>query len=219
MNNSFRVGNTYSLVEAARKKGVSNKLVLEAIKTVDRRNFLPIEHRSEASLDQPVSIGFGQTTSQPSLMAMILQELELDKSMRVLEIGTGCGYQTALLAELVDRVYSLEWLEDFTKTAKDCLRALKYTNVFIRHGDGNFGWPTQAPYEAIIVSAASEHVPPLLVQQLALGGRMVIPLKTNSGQQWLYLGIKTKTGLDLRRWCKVAFVPLVVSKGISKNTG
>jgi protein-L-isoaspartate(D-aspartate) O-methyltransferase len=193
--------------------------VLEALARVPREAFVPVEERRSAYLNQPLPIGYGQTISQPYIVAVMTDLLELAAGHRVLEVGTGCGYQCAVLAELAGEVYSIEVVPELAASAAERLRALGYCNVHVRQGDGAKGWPEAAPFERIIVTAAAGRaVPPALVEQLAPGGRMVIPVERPSGilARWagpcqdLLVVIKDDSGrVEETAVLPVAFVPLV----------
>jgi protein-L-isoaspartate(D-aspartate) O-methyltransferase len=166
---------------AERRPVIGREAIRRAMQAVPRQAFVPSEKQRQAGADQPVAIGYGQTVSQPSLVARMLELLELRPGDKVLEVGTGSGYQTALLAELGMRVYSLEIIAPLARQAAERLAALGYTQVELMVGDGSFGWPEHAPYDAIVVAAAARRVPAPLVEQLADGGRLVIPV----GPRWL----------------------------------
>ncbi len=164
------------------RRGVRSPQVLAAMHRVPRHEFVPSSLRHEAYHDYPLPIGFGQTISQPYIVAAMTEALALRPSDKVLEIGTGSGYQAAVLAELVSNVYSIEIIPELAQRAAADLFRLGYTNVHVRTGDGYAGWPEHAPFDAIIVTCAPENIPPPLVQQLADGGRMVIPVGGRWGQ-------------------------------------
>jgi protein-L-isoaspartate(D-aspartate) O-methyltransferase len=166
----------HSLVERAAALGVTDERVLEAMRQIPRVSFVPPAARLIANRDAPVPIGHGQTTSQPSLIAHVVAELEIQPTDRVLEVGTGLGYQTALLAALAAEVYSIDRFVDLVETARGNLAAHGIRNVTLTVGDGTEGWPEHAPFEAIVVSAAFPEVPPPLHEQLAEGGRLIQPL-------------------------------------------
>lgn len=187
-------------------RGVRDPGVLEAMRRVPRHSFVPTDLEGEAYADHPLPIGNAQTISQPFIVAYMTEALELGPSHKVLEIGTGSGYQAAVLAERVREVYSIEIVGELAARATGVLRRLGYTNVHVRHGDGYSGWPEHAPFDAIIVTAAPDHVPEPLVQQLAPGGRMIIPVGT--GDQELRLIRKTAEGVVDRATIAVRFVPL-----------
>jgi len=190
-----------------RPRGVINENVLRAMSTVPRHEFLPASQRALAYTDQPLPIAHGQTISQPYIVAFMTQVLELERGDKVLEIGTGSGYQAAVLATLVDSVYSIEILEPLAVRARETLERLGYDHVRIRIGDGYRGWPEHAPFDAIIVTAAPDHVPQPLMDQLAVGGRMVIPV--GSYYQELMLFTKDPDGTITREGgISVRFVPM-----------
>jgi protein-L-isoaspartate(D-aspartate) O-methyltransferase len=187
-------------------RGVRDRRVLEAMITVPRERFVRDEDRRLAFFDGPLSIGSGQTISQPYIVAYMTEMLGLKETDRVLEIGTGCGYQTAVIAEIAREVYTVEIVERLARCARDKLVELGYTNIHFRTGDGNAGWPEAAPFDAIIVTAAPEHVPKTLVSQLADGGRMIVPV----GGYTQYLVRLTRTGekVDRETLIGVRFVPM-----------
>lgn len=177
--------------------------VVAAMASVPREEFVP-EAKESAYEDNPLPIGLGQTISQPSLVAKMTELLRIHRLSRVLEVGTGCGYQTAILAELASQVYSIELERELSQDASARLRRLGYRNIETRVGDGYLGWPDQAPFDAIIVTASAPHVPPALVEQLRPGGRMVIPVRDE-----LVLVIKDANGsVEQKKLGRVAFVPL-----------
>jgi protein-L-isoaspartate(D-aspartate) O-methyltransferase len=158
------------------RRGVVSPKVLQAMRAVPRHEFVPEDQRADAYADKPLPIGEGQTISQPFMVAAMTAALELTGNERVLEIGTGCGYQAAVLAKLAREVYSIESHASLAATARERLARLGYTNVQIRAGDGTLGWPEAAPFDRILVTAAAPAVPPPLLDQLAEGGRLVIPV-------------------------------------------
>jgi protein-L-isoaspartate(D-aspartate) O-methyltransferase len=190
-----------------RNRGVKDARVLEAMEAVPRHEFVPKSSINQAYEDHPLYIGHGQTISQPYIVALMTEVLGLSRSDRVLEIGTGSGYQAAVLAELVDEVYSIEIIEELGKEAAERLERLGYKGVEVRVGDGYAGWPEKAPFDAIIVTAAPPTVPGALVEQLAEGGRMVLPVGV--GIQELLL-IEKKNGKAVEKHVtSVRFVPMV----------
>ena len=183
--------------------------VLGAIARVPRENFVPLHERVIAYADTALPIGYGQTISQPFIVAYMTELLQVGAGDRVLEIGTGSGYQAAVLAELGAQVYSVEFIPQLAVAAQDRLHALGYRNVSVRTGDGRKGWPEHAPYRAIAVTAVAESVPPAPVAQLDTGGRLVIPLSEAGGKQWLTLIVKTANSqLKSKKLFQVRFVPL-----------
>lgn len=188
---------------------VSDARVIEAIATVPRHEFVPKPHRANAYEDRPLPIGHDQTISQPYVVARMTEALDLDPSDVVLEIGTGSGYQAAVLAELCGQVYTIEIVPELGETARRRLAELGYDNVAVRVGDGYQGWPEHAPFDAIIVTAAPESVPQPLIDQLKPGGRLVIPVGPQSGAQQLLLVRKDSDGNITRESLElVRFVPM-----------
>ncbi len=183
--------------------------VLAAIGTVPRHKFVPAELRPRAYINRPLPIGYGQTISQPYIVALMSDLIKPQPDDRVLELGTGSGYQAAVLAELTAQVYSIEIVEPLGKQAADRLSELGYDNITLRIGDGYYGWEEHAPFDAIVVTAAASHVPPPLVAQLKPGGLMVIPVGSRFLTQQLVLVRKTLDGqLITRQILPVKFVPL-----------
>ena len=181
------------------RRDIRDPAVLAAMRTVPRHLFVPSDEIAEAYSDGPLAIGHGQTISQPYVVASMTQALGLPRDSRVLEIGTGSGYQTAVLAELFREVYSVEIVPDLLVKAERILRELGYTNAHTLPGDGALGWPEHSPYDGILVTAAAPHIPPLLLDQLAVGGRLVIPLIASDAHQELRVVTKTPEG-DLERY-------------------
>jgi protein-L-isoaspartate(D-aspartate) O-methyltransferase len=186
-----------------------NPAVMQAMGRVPRHEFVPEDRRTFAYLNRPLPIGHGQTISQPYIVALMTDLLEVDDTSKVLEVGTGSGYQAAILAELVDAVYTLEIVEPLAESAAERLKRLDYRNVYTRFGDGYCGWPGEAPFDAIIVTAAADHVPPPLIEQLKPGGRMIIPVGHRFLTQELMLVEKQPDGRVIsRQILPVTFVPL-----------
>jgi protein-L-isoaspartate(D-aspartate) O-methyltransferase len=191
-------------------KRVLDTRVLDAMRTVPRHEFVAPRWRRLAYANQPLPIGHGQTISQPYIVAVMTDLLEVDTDDVVLEIGTGSGYQAAILAALVQHVYSIELIPELAEEARQRLRRLAYTNVEIRIGDGYYGWAEHAPFDAIIVTAAASHIPPPLLRQLKPGGRMIIPVGSPFLTQQLILVHKELGGqVRTRQLLPVAFVPLM----------
>lgn len=183
--------------------------VIAAMGKVERHRFVPADLAAVAYLNRPLPIGYGQTISQPFIVALMTDLMGVRAGDRVLEIGTGSGYQAAILAEMAGSVYSIEIIEPLGREAGDRLKTLGYRNVKTRVGDGYYGWPEAAPFDAIIVTAAASHVPPPLLKQLKPGGRMVIPLGTQFMTQYLMLVKKQQDGsVTNRQILPVRFVPL-----------
>jgi len=191
-----------------RERGVSDPEVLRAMETVPRHLFVPSDMVNQAYADSPLPIGYGQTISQPYIVALMTESLELEPDDTVLEIGTGSAYQAAVLAELVEQVYTIEIVGALAEQAESRLAELGYDNVEIKHADGYYGWEEHAPFDAIIVTAAPDHVPPPLQAQLADGGRMVIPVGPVGGYQELWLIERDGDEFTSRSLGGVRFVPL-----------
>jgi len=191
-------------------RGVTDKGVLEAMGTVPRHLFIPEENRSYSYYDQPVPIGYGQTISQPYIVAFMTELLKLGKEDVALEVGTGSGYQAVVLSKLVKQVYTIEIIEELGKEASKRLKTMGYNNVEVKVGDGYKGWPEHAPFDAIIVTAAAEHIPQPLVDQLKPGGRMVIPVGGVYEVQDLMLITKDASSKVVKESIiPVRFVPLI----------
>jgi protein-L-isoaspartate(D-aspartate) O-methyltransferase len=186
--------------------------VLESMRQTPRDRFVPAGSAVFAWENRPLSIGYGQTISQPFIVALMTELLDTGPEQRVLEIGTGSGYQAAVLSGLVADVYSIEIVRELAASASTRLTELGYDNVSVRAGDGWYGWPEAAPFDGIIVTAVAETVPPNLVEQLKVGGRIVIPLGPAYGGQQLTVGTRTADGLELREVLPVQFVPFTREK-------
>ncbi len=186
-------------------RGIRDPRVLAAMRKVPRERFVPPEVASLAYADQPLPIGYGQTISQPYVVAYMSEALQVNENAKVLEIGTGSGYQAAILGELAREVYTIEIVTELAERARATLDSLSYTNVHVRAGDGYLGWPEQAPFDAIIVTAAPDHVPQPLIDQLAVGGRLVIPV--GDADQQMRILTRTATGIEEMRTIPVRFVP------------
>jgi len=192
---------------AAPGRGIKNRLVLEAMSTVPRHEFVPEPLRKSAYRDEPLPIGYGQFISQPFVVAFMTEQLDPKPTDRVLEIGTGSGYQAAILSQLVAEVYTIEIIEPLAKRAEADLKRLGYLNVKVLAGDGYKGWPEYAPFNSIIVTCAPDRVPQPLIDQLQDGGRMIIPVGTLWDQK-LYLLQKHGTTIEQQAVLPVAFVPM-----------
>lgn len=188
---------------------VADRRVVAALETVPRHSFMPTRSLSRAYSDAPMLLGYGQTISQPSLVAMMTEQLELEDGDRVLEIGTGSGYQAAILREMTDEVYSVEIIPELAGIARAVLDQLGYDDIHLSRHDGYHGWREHAPYDAIIVTAAPDHLPPTLAEQLVSdGGRMVIPIGPVGNVQTLWLVTREGDDVQMERLLEVRFVPL-----------
>ena len=187
-------------------RGVKDARVLEAMRRVPRHRFSPGGIAVDAYQDEPLPIGEGQTISQPYIVAFMTEQLHLKPHDRVLEIGTGSGYQAAVLAQIVDSVYTIEIIPELAMRAKKVLKELGYDNVQVKIGDGYNGWPEKAPFDAIIVTAAPPKIPPPLLEQLKVGGRMVLPV--GEFVQELVVVNKTESGMQMENVLPVRFVPM-----------
>ncbi|WP_299438521.1 protein-L-isoaspartate(D-aspartate) O-methyltransferase [uncultured Aquimarina sp.] len=188
-------------------RDIRDRATLNAMLQVPRHLFVPKSKRSQAYRDGPLSIGNGQTISQPYIVALMTQELKVKATDRVLEIGTGSGYQAAVLAKIVDSVYTIEIVKNLALKAKDRLKVLGYTNVTVKWGDGYDGWPVKAPFDAITVTAGAESIPQPLIDQLKNGGRMVIPVGPNNSVRQLVLVKKMDHKIITKNLIPVRFVP------------
>jgi protein-L-isoaspartate(D-aspartate) O-methyltransferase len=188
-------------------RGVTNAAVLNALRRVPRHEFVPEDLKGSAYEDRPLPIGYGQTISQPFIVAYMTEQLQLAPTDRVLEVGTGSGYQAAVLAGLSAQVYTIEIVEELARQAAKDLKRLGYTNVSVRAGDGYQGWPEAGPFDAIIVTCAPENVPQPLIDQLKDGGRMIIPVGESSSQELVVLKKKDRR-LERTRVLPVRFVPM-----------
>jgi len=196
------------LIETIRERGIDDLEVLRAFDLVPRHLFIPEAVRHRAYEDAPLPIGYGQTASQPSLQALYLQTLRIQPSDVVLEVGTGTGFQTALLARLANRVYSIERIRELSVRARRILDELRVSNVALLVGDGSVGWSRYAPFDAILVAAGAPSVPQALVDQLAVGGRMLVPVGSRD-QQKLVLVRRTPEGVAQEEVTECTFVPLL----------
>ena len=194
------------LVDQLRSQGIKNQDVLDALLKVPRHRFVPVSHRHLAYQNRPLPIGQDQTISQPFIVGYMSEAAEIGSGEKVLEIGTGSGYQAAVLAELAKEVYTIEIIPQLADGARSLLREMEYKNVQVKTGNGYEGWTEHAPFDAIVVTAAPDEVPKALVEQLAVRGKMVIPVGT-SFQQMVVI-TKTETGVVERRTIPVVFVPM-----------
>jgi protein-L-isoaspartate(D-aspartate) O-methyltransferase len=189
-------------------RDITDPAVLEAMRTVPRHLFVPADHLNQAYNDHPLPIGYGQTISQPFIVALMTDLVDLQAGERALEIGTGSGYQAAILAQVTDEVYTIEIIPELAERAQQTFDRLGYEQITAKQADGYHGWPEQAPFDAILVTAAPDHVPQPLVNQMADGGRMVIPIGPPGGYQSLW--VLERQGAEVLRtnWGGVRFVPL-----------
>jgi protein-L-isoaspartate(D-aspartate) O-methyltransferase len=187
---------------------ISDQRLLTVMGRVPRHLFVAERHQGEAYADHPLPIDEGQTISQPYVVALMTEALHLKDSDRVLEIGTGSGYQAAVLAELVQSVFTIEIRKSLADMAEKRLRELGYRNVRVRYGDGYFGWVEQGPFDAIIITAAANHIPPPLIRQLKEGGRLILPLGSTIFSQTLTLVIRRGDRLSVEQLAPVSFVPM-----------
>jgi protein-L-isoaspartate(D-aspartate) O-methyltransferase len=198
-----------SLVESSiAGRGISTPAVLEAMRAVPRHEFVPDDYLDQAYADHPLPIGYGQTISQPYIVALMTDVLDPEADDVILEVGTGSGYQAAVLAEIVEQVYTIEIVGALSEQAGERLDRLGYDNVEVLHGDGYFGWEDHAPYDAIIVTAAPDHIPPPLLTQLKEGGKLVIPVGPVGGYQELWLVEREGNAYTNQSLGGVRFVPL-----------
>lgn len=197
-----------SMVSAQiRNRGVADKETLKAMETVPRHLFVPQSYRSSAYDDRPLPIGYGQTISQPYIVAYMTELAKPKLGMKALEIGTGSGYQAAVLGMIVDSVYSIEIVAPLGQSAKSVLKKLSYNNVVVKIGDGYDGWEEKGPFDIIMVTAAADHIPPPLIEQLKEGGRMIIPVGSPFLVQQLMMVEKKKGKITTRSLIPVRFVP------------
>ena len=193
-----------------KKRGITDQTILDAMKKVNRHEYVQENFERLAYSDRPVPIGFGQTISQPYIVAFMSHKLNVASHHKVLEIGTGSGYQAAVLAELSDHVYTIEIIPELAKRAEKVLKKNDYDNITIRIGDGYKGWPEHAPFDRIMVTAAPKEIPEKLVEQLAPGGIMVLPVGETVMMQYLWLIIKDNDGqIEKEKILPVRFVPMV----------
>jgi protein-L-isoaspartate(D-aspartate) O-methyltransferase len=193
-------------------RGIKDRRVIKAMQKVERHRFVPEEYRSVAYGDHPLPIGYEQTISQPYVVAFMTEVLQLKPTDRVLEIGTGSGYQAAILAEICDSVFTIEIVPELAHRAKNLLEQLGYKNIQVKHGDGYQGWPEKAPFDAIIVTCSPTKIPQPLKSQLKEGGRMIIPVGYPETGQELYLIRKENERLIEKAVLPVRFVPMVNSE-------
>lgn len=200
--------------EQLERRGIRDQRVLAAFARVPRERFVDPAQQEDAYHDRPLPIGQGQTISQPYIVALTVEALQLSGNERALDVGTGSGYAAAILAELCREVYSVERLPELASQAEECLHQLGYKNVQVRAGDGTLGWPEHAPYDAIAVAAAGPRPPPALLEQLALGGRLVLPVgRENGAQQLVRITRSAERRYQEEDLGEVRFVPLIGAQG------
>lgn len=193
------------------KRGIRSEQVINAMREVPRHLFVPSDLCDRAYEDRPLPIGFNQTISQPYIVAYMTEQLDVQPTEKVLEIGTGSGYQAAILSQLALQVNTIEIIDSLAHRSKRIVEQLGYTNIHIRAGDGFKGWPEQAPFDKIIVTAAPEEIPQTLVDQLRVGGRMIIPVGPVGETQYLQVVTKTEKGSKKSTKLAVRFVPMIHS--------
>ena len=196
-----------------RNRDISDEKVLKALENVPRHEFVPERYQGLAHADRPLPIGYGQTISQPYIVALMTQLLEVGQVDKVLEIGSGSGYQAAIMGELAQEVYTVEIIEELADSATELLRRLGYANVHVKHADGYYGWEEHAPFDVIIVTCAPDHIPQPLLAQLADGGRMVVPVGPPGAYQVLWKIERVGEEIVSRRITGVIFVPLTGEHG------
>ena len=194
-------------------RDITHARTLRAMSVVLRHHFVPQEHWDMAYSDQPLPIGHDQTISQPYIVALMTQHLDVEPWEKVLEVGTGSGYQAAVLAEFTDEVYSIEIIDELANLARSSLEGSGYTTVRVKHGDGYRGWEEFAPFDKIVVTAAADHIPAPLIEQLKEGGRLIMPVGHTTGVQDLILGEKVGGEFSTTRVSAVRFVPLTGEAG------
>lgn len=206
-NDPFAAERARMVREQLRARGIREPAVLAAMTRVPRHRFVPALYEDLSYADHPVPIGFDQTISQPYIVAYMTEAARVSSNEKVLEVGTGSGYQAAILGELAREVYTIEIIPELASGARNILSELGYTNVHVRTGDGYAGWKEHAPFDAIVVTAAPDHVPQALVDQLAVNGRMIIPV--GAGEQEMRVITRTASGVTQESTLRVRFVPLV----------
>lgn len=204
----YRAARQRMVKEDIQRRGIDDKRVLQAMLKVKRHLFVPENFRHMAYADRPLPIGEGQTISQPYIVALMTYHLHLKPEDTVLEIGTGSGYQAAVLAELAKAVYSIEIIEELARASQERLQVLGYTNVWVKGGDGFYGWKEHAPYDAIIITCAAPTIPEHLVEQLREGGRMILPLGGEPFHQSLTVLSKKEGKIEKQPITGVVFVPM-----------
>ncbi len=214
-HSEFAVAYKRMIKEQLLDRGIRNERVLDVMRKIPRELFVDEALKNQAYIDAPLQIGEGQTISQPYIVALMSESLQLQGHEKVLEIGTGCGYQTAILASLARQVYTIERFKSLGLKARERLIRLGLRNIVLRIGDGSYGWPEAAPFDAIIVTCAAPKIPDTYVQQLAVGGKLVIPVAVDKSEtnQNLVLATKTPNGLTEKILTPCRFVKLVGTHG------
>ena len=216
MTDSYRMVRERMVQTQLKKRGIRNSRVLEAFKRVPRHHFIPKNLADQAYADGPLPIGESQTISQPYMVAIMTQSAEIVPGNRVLEIGSGSGYQCAILAELGAEVYTIERVPALREQARETLRRLNYQDIHSRAGNGTLGWEEEAPFDAILITAGAPEIPKPLLDQLAIGGRLVVPLEEDYSQV-LYVVRRSKEGFHRERGERCTFVPLIGKHGWKKD--
>ncbi len=209
MKNSYQKLRDRMVKEQVASRGIEDKNVLSCMRNIPRHYFVPLSHQKESYNDYPISIGFGQTISQPYMVALMTDLLKIRKNHKILEIGTGSGYQTAILASLANAVFTVERIEELLFKSKTVLNRLGFRNIFYMLGNGYFGWEEHAPFDGIVVTAAPEKVPEPLIKQLKAGGHLVIPVGGSFEQVLKIIVRKPDEGYDEEIITGVRFVKLV----------
>ncbi|MBF0452585.1 MAG: protein-L-isoaspartate(D-aspartate) O-methyltransferase [Candidatus Magnetomorum sp.] len=208
----FEIKRAHMVKNHIQARGISDKRLLEAMRTVERQKFVPEHQKAYAYEDHPLPIGLEQTISQPYIVAEMTNTLKIKKTDRVLEIGTGSGYQAAILSQLAAEVYTVERIKPLLEKAQRVFKTCGYTNIHTLHSDGTLGWSDYSPFDAIMVTAAAPKLPQTLVDQLAVGGRMVIPVGDRSVQSLVEI-YKDQQGVHVKDYSLVRFVPLIGQHG------
>ncbi len=216
MTDPYRLERERMVNTQLKKRGIHDSRVLEAFKKVPRHHFIPKNLADQAYADGPLPIGKSQTISQPYMVAIMTQSAEIVPGNRVLEIGSGSGYQCAILAEIGAEVYTIERVPALCEQAGETLRRLNYQNIHTRGGNGTLGWEEEAPFDAILITAGAPEIPQPLLEQLAIGGRLVIPLEEDYSQV-LYIVRRSKEGFHRERGERCTFVPLIGKHGWKKD--
>jgi protein-L-isoaspartate(D-aspartate) O-methyltransferase len=207
-DNDFKKKREKMIETDIRGRGITDKRVIHAMSKIDRHLFVDKSLMNMAYEDHPLPIGEGQTISQPYVVALMTEALNLKSADKVLEIGTGSGYQAAVLAEIVSEVYTIEIRKNLAEKAEKLLKVLGYRTIKVKYGDGYFGWEEYGPFDAIIVTASANHIPAPLIKQLKEGGRLIIPLGSTLYYQMLTLAVKKRGQMDLTQMDAVSFVPM-----------